>query len=265
MDAPGAPLGTDTVAWHLHAAPAMLTAGLRALLLQVWHPSIASAVALHSAVARDPWHRYQSTVAFVSSVTYGDDDEAEVAISRVRAVHTTVHGTDSTGRAYTADDPDLLAYVHATLVDSALSAAAVYGPHLAKRDRDRYVSEMARVAKRLGLADPPRTAADAAAVIEKSDAPRNTRAGRDLAWLLALPPLPLWLRPAYGVLFASAVDLLPRQCAVDLGLMPVWSPARPAVRVSNAALLQSATFAVSWRPARRALRTVARRTFATSS
>jgi hypothetical protein len=34
------------------------------------------------------------------------------------------------------------------------------------------------------------------------------------------------------------------------------------VRVSNAALLQSATFAVSWRPARRALRTVARRSFA---
>src|SRR5436190_700840 len=127
MDAPGAPLGPDTIAWHLHAAPAMLTAGLRALLLQVWHPSIASAVALHSAVARDPWHRYQSTVAFVSSVTYGDGEEAEIAIARVRAVHATVHGTDSTGRPYTAEDPDLLAYVHATLVGSALSAAAVYG------------------------------------------------------------------------------------------------------------------------------------------
>src|SRR5207247_9683829 len=99
----------------------------------------------------------------------GDEEEAGVPISRVRAVHTTVHGTDSTGRAYTAEDPDLLAYVHATLVDSALSAAGVYGPDLAERDRDRYVSEMARVAKRLGLADPPRTAADAAAVIEKSD------------------------------------------------------------------------------------------------
>jgi len=60
------------------------------------------------------------------------------------------------------------------------------------------------------------------------------------------------------VLFRS---LLPRQCAVDLGLLPVWGLARPAVRFSNAALLQSATFAVSWRPARRALRTVARRSF----
>lgn len=264
VDAHGAPLGPESIAWELHAAPAMLTAGLRALLLQVWHPSIASAVATHSAVARDPWHRYQSTVAFVSSVTYGDDEEAEIAISRVRAVHATVWGTDSLGRRYTAGDPDLLAYVHATLVDSALCAAAVYGPELSARDGDRYVAEMARVAHRLGLADPPLTAAAAAAVITEADTLRNTRAGRDLAWLLALPPLPWWLRPAYGVLFASAVDLLPRQCVVDLGLLPVYSPARPAVRASNAALLQSATFAVGWRPARRALRSVARRNFAAS-
>jgi uncharacterized protein (DUF2236 family) len=255
-------LGPDSVAWELHASPAMLTAGLRALLLQVWHPSIATAVAVHSAVARDPWHRYQSTVAFVSSVTYGDREEAEIAISRVRAVHATVRGVDSRGVPYTADDPGLLAYVHATLVDSALRAADVYGPRLEAGERDRYVAEMATIARRLGVTDPPRDAADAAAVITGNQAVANTRRGRDLAWLLALPPLPIWLRPPYGVLFASAVDLLPRECAVDLGLLPVWSPARPAVRASTAALLHSATFATSWRPARHALRRVARRNFA---
>src|SRR5258708_35879961 len=94
---------------------------------------------------------------------------------------------------------------------------------------------MARVAKRLGLADPPRAAADPSAVIEKADAPRNTRAGRDLAWLLALPPLPLYLRQAYRLLFSSAVDLLPPRCLVDLCLMPLCSPARPSMRISNAA------------------------------
>jgi len=257
-------LGPESVAWELHASPAMLTAGLRALLLQVWHPSIATAVAMHSAVARDPWHRYQSTVAFVSSVTYGDQEEAEIAISRVRAVHATVRGIDGRGTPYTADDPDLLAYVHATLVDSALAAAGVYGPRLTPRDRDRYVEEMAKVAHRLGVTDPPLDAASAAAVITDTTAVANTRRGRDLAWLLALPPLPFWLRAPYGVLFASAVDLLPRACAVDLGLLPVWSPARPAVRASTNVLLQSATVAASWRPARHALARVARRNFASS-
>ena len=82
-------------------------------------------------------------------------------------------------RPYTADDPDLLAYVHATLVDSALAAADVYGPRLSPRDRDRYVEEMAKVAHRLGVTDPPRDAAAAAAVIDRHDAvlatPRRAR------------------------------------------------------------------------------------------
>jgi uncharacterized protein (DUF2236 family) len=257
----GGLLGPETVAWELHGSPAMLTAGLRALLLQVWHPSIASAVATHSAVARDPWHRYQSTVAFVASVTYGERDEADTAIRRVRAVHATVRGVDSRGDHYTAADPALLAYVHATLVDSALVAADVYGPRLPPTERDRYVAEMARVAEALGLDEPPRDAASAHALITDADAKGETRAGRDLAWLLALPPLPFWMRPAYGVLFASAVDLLPRECAVDLGLLPVWNPARPVVRASNTAMLQATSAALGWRPARRAWRRVARRTF----
>jgi uncharacterized protein (DUF2236 family) len=262
MDADGAALGPESVAWYLHATPAMLTAGLRALLLQLWHRSIASAVATHSEVARDPWRRYQATVAFMSSVTYGEADEAEAAVRRVRDVHDSVRGIDSTGAAYTANDPALLAYVHATLVDSALCAAEVYGPRLSTDERDRYVNEMARVAQMLGLDDPPRTAAAASAVIMTAAGRAGTRSGRDLAWLLALPPMPIWMRPAYGVLFASAVDLLPRQCAVDLGLLPVWGVARPAVRASTNALFQTTSFAVGWRPARRAIRRVARRNFA---
>ena len=97
------------------------------------------------------------------------------------------------------------------------------------------------------------------AVIMDNSAVGDTRPGRDLAWLLAIPPLPIWMRPAYGVLFASAVDLLPRECAVDLALLPVWGVARPAVRASTSTLFQTTALAVGWRPARRALRRVARR------
>jgi uncharacterized protein (DUF2236 family) len=257
-----APLGPQSVAWELHASPAMLTAGLRALLLQLWHPAIASAVAAHSEVARDPWRRYRSTVAFINSVTYGDHEEAGAAVRRVRGVHATVRGVDVRGVSYAASDPELLAYVHASLVDSALRAADVYGPRLSCTDRDRYVAEMARVAELLGLDDPPCDAAAADAVINANDAPGVSRPGRDLAWLLALPPLPLWMRAPYGMLFASAVDLLPRDCAVDLGLLPVWGPARPAVRASTTAMLHTASLTVGWRPTRRAWRAVARRSFA---
>ena len=205
------------------------------------------AVAVHSEVARDPWHRYQSTVAFVSSVTYGDDEEAEIAISRVRAVHDDRAGASTRAARRTRPTIPTCSRTCTRRSSTARSrAAAVYGPRLSThRDRDRYVAEMAQVAQRLGVdRSAARRGGGRRGRSTTADAPCNTRAGRDLAWLLVLPPLPVWLRPAYGVLFASAVDLLPRQCAVDLGLLPVWSPARPAVRASNTALLRSATFAV---------------------
>jgi uncharacterized protein (DUF2236 family) len=237
MDSEVGLFGSESVAWRLHAAPAMLTAGLRALLLQVWHPLVADAVASHSEVARNPWRRYQATVAFVTDVTYGDAEVARTAINRVRSVHNTVAGVAANGDLYSANDPGLLGYVHATLVDSALSAASVYGPRLSPAERDSYVAEMARVAELLGVDDPPRDAKAVRQVLLSDSAPRETRPGRDLAWLLMLPPLPAWMRPAYGVLFASAVDLLPRRAARDLALLPVWRPARPAVRAANTALL----------------------------
>jgi uncharacterized protein (DUF2236 family) len=237
MDAGEALFGPESVAWRLHAAPAMLTGGLRALLLQVWHPLVADAVASHSEVARNPWRRYKATVEFVTDVTYGDAEVGRAAINRVRSVHNTVAGVAANGELYSANDPGLLGYVHATLVDSALRAAAIYGPRISPPERDTYVAEMAKVASLLGVEDPPRDAASVSEVLLADPAPGSTRAGRDLAWLLMLPPLPAWMRPAYGVLFASAVDLLPRRAAVDLALLPVWSPARPAVRAANTALL----------------------------
>ena len=88
-------------------------------------------------------------------------------------MHDNVRGVDSTGAAYTANDPALLAYVHATLVDSALCAAEVYGPRSPSDERDRYVAEMARVAQMLGLADPPRDAAAASAVIMTTERTRR--------------------------------------------------------------------------------------------
>jgi len=227
----------DDVAWRLHSSVAMLPAGLRALLLQVWHPSIAAAVAHHSNVADDPWGRLEATTQFIDSVTYRSRDRALAAIERVRTVHDGITGETSGGVEYAANNPALLAYVHATLVDSALRAAAVYGPRLSDVERDRYVEEMANVAELLGVPDPPRNAECVSRFVDEARDVAPTREGRDLAWLLLLPPMPLWLRPTYGLLTLGAVDLLPRRCAVDLGLLPVWQPVRPFVRSATGTLL----------------------------
>ena len=194
-------------------------------------------MATHSEVARDPWRRYQATVAFMSSVTYGEADEASAAVRRVRAVHDTVRGIDSTGAAYTANDPALLAYVHSTLVDSALTAADVYGPRLPPSERDRYVVEMARVARMLGLADPPETAAAASAVIMTADGRARDAAGtrsRVAARAAAHADLDATRRTACCSRARSTSS--PASARSTSGSCPVWGVTRPAVRASTNAL-----------------------------
>ena len=70
------------------------------------------------------------------------------AVERVRRVHEHVRGVAGDGRPYSADDPELLAFVHATEVDSFLAAYQRYGAGLTPDDADRYVGEMAVVAAR---------------------------------------------------------------------------------------------------------------------
>jgi hypothetical protein len=67
--------------------------------------------------------------------------------------------------------------------------------HTAKRTDDRITTT-------LPPNHPVSTTASSKAI---NDAHGASRPGRDLAWLLALPPLPIWMRGPYGVLFASAI------------------------------------------------------------
>ncbi len=78
-------------------------------------------VVQHSDYKADPWGRLNRTVRFVLHTTYGDTSTAEAACAAVRRIHDRVHGVDAvTGRAYSAHDPDLLLWIHAVEVHSAV-------------------------------------------------------------------------------------------------------------------------------------------------
>ncbi|MEU2630727.1 oxygenase MpaB family protein, partial [Kitasatospora sp. NPDC007106] len=79
--------GPESVTWRVHADPAMLLGGLRALLLQALHPLAMAGVSQHSAFREDPWGRLDRTAAFIGAVTYGTGEEAREAVDRVRRVH----------------------------------------------------------------------------------------------------------------------------------------------------------------------------------
>ncbi len=56
-----------------------------------------------------------------------------------------------TGLAYRAEDPELLLWVHAGMVDSIVSIVQRYGRYLDTANAHRYVAEMARFAEIIGV------------------------------------------------------------------------------------------------------------------
>jgi uncharacterized protein (DUF2236 family) len=165
LDAPkGDPglFGPGSVAWKVHGDfSTMMVGGISALLLQMLHPGAFAGVWEHSTFRRDMQGRLQRTARFIAGTTYAGTDEALRLIARVRAVHAGVRGVLPDGRPYSANDPDLITFVHVAEVSSFLAAYLRYGdPALSDAAQDRYFAETAKVARLLGATDVPETRAE---------------------------------------------------------------------------------------------------------
>jgi uncharacterized protein (DUF2236 family) len=89
-------------------------------------------------------------------------------IERVRTIHGQVHGVDEAGVPYSANDPDLLTWVHVSEMSSFLAGYRAYGPMTVSTDvADTYLDETRRVAEALGARDVPRSVADMDAYIAR--------------------------------------------------------------------------------------------------
>jgi uncharacterized protein (DUF2236 family) len=144
--------GPGSVTWRVSTDLGRPVAGLRALMLQALHPLAMAGVDQHSNWRADPVGRLAATSGYLATITFGDRAAAERAAARVRRIHEHITGTDTiTGQQYEASDPALLLWVHATLVDSGIVAAGMFGTPLAAPDADRYVAEMAAAAELVGV------------------------------------------------------------------------------------------------------------------
>jgi uncharacterized protein (DUF2236 family) len=242
--------GPDSVTWRIHADASMLIGGLRALLLQTLHPLAMAGVADHSDYRHDPLGRLQRTAGYIGVTTYGTTAEAKAAVRRVRLIHDGVTGVAPDGRPYRANDPHLLGWVHATEVDSFLVTYQRYGSEsLDDAAADRYVAEMAVIGRLIGVRTPPTSVAELRATL---DAYRPelavTRAARDAVRFLLVPPFSLVARPAYGIVAAAAVSLLPGWARRMLWL-PVAPGAEPlVVRPAATVLVRVFGWALSSHP-----------------
>jgi uncharacterized protein (DUF2236 family) len=157
----------DGVARIVHAdLPPMLVGGLGSLFVQMLHPHTMAGVAQHSRYEDDPLGRLLQTANFIGFTTYGTKQEAYASIERVLSVHQVVRGVADDGEAYDANDPHLLAWVHAAETSMFLGAYRRFGQlKLTDEQADTYVREMATLARDLGMIDPPESVAQLDAAI----------------------------------------------------------------------------------------------------
>jgi uncharacterized protein (DUF2236 family) len=248
--------GPESVAWRIHADPAMLVGGLRALLVQALEPHAMAAVDQHSKFREDPWGRLERTTNFVVATTYGDTAAAEAAAARVRKVHEHIRGVDPvTGEPYAASDPDLLLWIHAVEVDSFLLAYRTYAGRVSTADADRYVSEMARVAEMVELpaGRAPTTERELRDYLRSVRGLRLTPAARDGLRVVMFPPMDLRYRPLWAIPTTAAVAILPAY-ARRLYRIPWFPPAAGPVRAAVVALSRALNLVTPTPPALRQAR-----------
>jgi uncharacterized protein (DUF2236 family) len=211
--------GPESISWRVHSDPLMGLAGLRAILLQVLHPVVMDAIDLHSGYSDDPWRRLHRLTEFVTLTTFGSAAEAMLHGSRVRAVHARIRGLTPEGVGYTADDPQLLAWVHCCQIASFLEIVTRGGNRLTGAEQDAYIAEQVRSAMLVGL-EPDEVPHDRTGLLDyfrvirpllacsagaRRAATLVVRAAADPQWRLddaSTHVLPSWV-PVAGLAFAA--------------------------------------------------------------
>jgi uncharacterized protein (DUF2236 family) len=232
----------DSITRRVNRENILLLGGGRALLMQLAHPKVAAGVDDHSDFRSHPVRRLRRTVLMTMAIVFGTRETAVAAARAVNHVHARVRGSD-----YRALDPELLLWVHATLVDSALVTYQAFVQRLSVADREDFYQESKLAGEMLGipreqfperLRDFDRYLADMIATGVVQVTPR----ARELARLVVRPPvmvpfevvtaglLPAALREAYGLAWGRAqqrayrlaVAAVPRIVALTPPVLRVW-------------------------------------------
>jgi uncharacterized protein (DUF2236 family) len=232
--------GPGSLTWRVNGEAVLLLGGGRALILQVANPKVAAGVAEFSDYRSDPWGRLYRTLELTLAIVFGDPDASREASQRLRRVHARVAGTDDRGEPYRALDPDLLLWVHATLIDTSLAVYERYVAELTVRERHLYYEEMKDVGEAYAI---PRDSlpADYAAFRRYwmgmlAEGLRVTDTTRDVADAVLHPDLPRVAWPATELLRLVTVGTLPAGLRDELGVD--WGPARERLLAGSQAAIR---------------------------
>jgi len=226
--------GPGSISWRVNREAALLLGGGRALLMQLAHPKVAAGVADHSDFEHNALGRLNRTLELSLALTFGTRDEIRAAAARINGTHRRV-----TGPNYRALDPDLLLWVDATLIDSALLTYRTFVGPLDRAGAERYYQEAKEIGGLLGIPrrSYPPTLADFEAyrdgMLAGPVSPDAT--GLRLARLVLRPRIGLIPAAALAPFDAITAGLLPDPLRRAYGL--AWGrPSQALFRVAAAVL-----------------------------
>jgi uncharacterized protein (DUF2236 family) len=227
----------DSMLRQVHREFVVALSGQRALLMQATHPVAFAGFFAHTGALDEPYERLNRTAQVMDTIGFGTREAADRATRRVRAMHRRVGGTLTepagrfpAGTPYAADDPVLLMWILASLVDSALLVYEKYVRRLSRDERDAYWQDYKVIGNLFALEDHemPGTIEDFDAYMHEmitGDDLFITDEARELAVRIVMkPPVPLPARPLLELANQITVGLLPSKIRRGYGLR--WDPVR---------------------------------------
>ncbi len=134
------PLGPDSLTWKYFGQWTGLFQGTWAGSMQNMHPQLGAAVEEHSIFFIERIPRLLRSIYPIGGVVF-DGDRAPQTGAEVRDYHIGIKGTDKQGRRYSALNPDVFYWAHATFFKSTLLAAEKFGGGISLADKRQLFDE----------------------------------------------------------------------------------------------------------------------------
>ena len=211
----------DSVSWCVFKNPiALLVGGIAAVVLELADPRIRTAIWRQSSFLLDPIGRLQRTGLAAMVTVYGARSIAEPMIARVVRMHSRISGTTPSGIAFSASDPALLTWVHATATYCFAHAYSRYVKSLSGAELDSLCEDALPVSRLYGATAAPasyRAMEDLmSASIGQLEASEAIFDFLDI--MRRAPALPSTLRWLQPIAVRAAVTMIPPPLRRHLGL-----------------------------------------------
>jgi uncharacterized protein (DUF2236 family) len=222
----------DSISWRIFKNPlALFVGGIAAVLLELAEPRVRTGVWEYSRFRSQPLIRMRRTGLAALTTVYGARSVSEMMIAKIVRLHKAIEGQMPSGRRYSANDPELLTWVHATATFGFFHAYSRYVQAQSPCHFDLFCQESLSAAALYGATKAPASGREMEALFTSAHGQLEPSPiiFEFLEIMRTTPVLPPVFRPAQRVLVRAAINILPGQIRQRMELGKEWDIGRGEV------------------------------------